>query len=362
MRTIVIGGGVVGLSLAYGLLKAGQSVLVLDGSDGDFRASRGNFGLVWVQGKGSNFPDYARWTRSSANLWSGFAKELEALTDLDLSYQKTGGVEYCFSEQEMQEREAELLDLREKLGGDYPFEMLSAAQLKERIPHIGPKVYGASYCPEDGHVNPLFLLRALSKAVRLSGGEIRTNIEVREIRPGDNQASILTISGERFVADRLVMAAGLGAQQLGPQLGFKAPVRPQQGQVLITEKMPHFLKYPSGTLRQVNEGGIQIGASKAEVGLDDHEDVLTTASLAAHASDVFPMLGNAKIVRSWAALRVMSPDGYPIYQRSPKHHYAWFVTCHSGITLAAAHCELLPRWIMGKNDAPDLSSFSEARF
>ncbi|SNZ20399.1 NAD(P)/FAD-dependent oxidoreductase [Cohaesibacter gelatinilyticus] len=362
MRTIVVGGGVVGLSLAYGLLKAGQPVLVLDGSDGDFRASRGNFGLVWVQGKGADFPPYARWTRTSAKLWSGFAKELEELTNLKLSYENKGGVEYCFSAQEMKERKAELSALRDKLDGDYPFEMLSAEQLKKKIPQIGPKVYGASYCPEDSHVNPLSLLRALSQAVRMLGGDIRTNIRVMEIIPGENQAELITENSERFVADRLVLAAGLGAQALGPQLGFKALVRPQQGQVLITEKMPHFLDHPSGTLRQVNEGGVQIGASKAEVGLNDHEDVLTTASLAAHAADVFPMLANAQIVRSWAALRVMSPDGYPIYQRSDKHHYAWFVTCHSGITLAAAHCELLPRWIMSKNDAPDLSPFSEARF
>ena len=58
MTTIIIGGGVVGLSLAYGLLGQGQDVCVIDGADGDFRASRGNFGLVWVQGKGASFPDY----------------------------------------------------------------------------------------------------------------------------------------------------------------------------------------------------------------------------------------------------------------------------------------------------------------
>ncbi|MGF1626337.1 MAG: FAD-dependent oxidoreductase, partial [Alphaproteobacteria bacterium] len=62
----IIGGGVVGLAVAFGLLGLGRRVLVLDGDDGAFRASRGNFGLIWVQGKGLGAPAYARWTRRSA--------------------------------------------------------------------------------------------------------------------------------------------------------------------------------------------------------------------------------------------------------------------------------------------------------
>ena len=62
----IIGGGVVGLSVAHGLLGLGRRVAVLDEGDSAFRASRGNFGLVWVQSKGLNAPAYARWTRRSA--------------------------------------------------------------------------------------------------------------------------------------------------------------------------------------------------------------------------------------------------------------------------------------------------------
>ena len=61
----IIGGGVVGLSVAWGLLRRGHKVVVLDGSDGSFRASRGNFGLVWVQSKGLDRPEYARWSQRS---------------------------------------------------------------------------------------------------------------------------------------------------------------------------------------------------------------------------------------------------------------------------------------------------------
>ena len=94
MTTMIIGGGVVGLSVAYGLLKQGQDVVVLDGADDDFRASRGNFGLVWVQGKGAGCVEYSQWSRRSAGLWASFAQELQDLTGFDLKLVQTGGFEY----------------------------------------------------------------------------------------------------------------------------------------------------------------------------------------------------------------------------------------------------------------------------
>ena len=102
---------------------------------------------------------------------------------------------------------------------------------------------------------------------------METGYPVVDIEAADQHFTVTLANGIHIEGDRVILAAGLGAMTLGAKLGFDAPVFPQQGQVLITEKMPYFLKYPSGTIRQVNEGGIQIGASKANVGLDGREDV-----------------------------------------------------------------------------------------
>src|SRR6266568_2337899 len=77
---IVIGGGLVGTAIGYGLARAGLAVALLDEGDIAYRASRGNFGLVWVQTKGLGAPHYQRWTRASAAAWPGFAAELEERT------------------------------------------------------------------------------------------------------------------------------------------------------------------------------------------------------------------------------------------------------------------------------------------
>ncbi len=86
-----------------------------------------------------------------------------------------------------------------------------------------------------------------------------------------------------FSSTKVILSAGLGAAQLGPKMGFKAPVRPQRGQVLITEKLPKIINRPSLIARQVDEGGIQIGATNEEVGLDDDVTQPGLSGLAAEA-------------------------------------------------------------------------------
>ncbi len=357
----IIGGGVVGLSVAWGLLKRGKRVVVIDGDDGAFRASRGNFGLVWVQSKGMKQPRYAQWSQQSAAIWADFAAELADATGRLLQLEQNGGYDLHFSEQTLQETVEKYEVLKAKLGGDYPYEVLGHNALAREEPHIGPKVVGAILHHQDGHVNPLKLLRALAQDVRRLGGQVLNGKTVVDVSNTDG-FRVSCSDGTVIASDRVVLSAGLGAAQLGPKLGFKAPIRPQRGQVLITEKLPKLINRPSLIARQVDEGGIQIGATNEEVGLDDRVTQPGLSGLAAEAIAAYPALAKAQLVRSWGALRVLSPDGLPIYQESPDMPGAFLVTCHSGITLAAAHARLLPDWLERTDAAPNLEVFSEDRF
>lgn len=357
----IIGGGVVGLSVAWGLLRRGRSVTVLDGDDGSFRASRGNFGLVWVQSKGMKQPRYAQWSQQSAAIWADFANELGDNTGHNVPLEQKGGYDLHFSEETLQKTVEQYEILKEKLGGNYPYEVLGHNALRKEEPHIGPKVVGAILHHQDGHANPLKLLKALAADVRRMGGRVLTGKTVTDVLNPDG--FVVTCSDGTVVgAEKVVLSAGLGAAQLGPRMGFKAPIRPQRGQVLITEKLPKMINRPSLIARQVDEGGIQIGATNEEVGHNDRVTQPGLSGLAAEAIAAYPALAKAQLVRSWGALRVLSPDGLPIYQESVTMPGAFIVTCHSGITLAAAHARLLPDWLEATDAAPDLEVFSEARF
>ncbi|WP_324754483.1 FAD-dependent oxidoreductase [Roseovarius sp. Pro17] len=359
----IVGGGVVGLSVALGLLLAGRRVHVLDGADSDARASQGNFGLVWGQGKGWNFAPYARWTSEALAAWPDFARRLADLSGIDVALDQTGGFEFFTDAGEMDEFAGMLAQQQRHLGNQFSHEMLSGDDLRAQIPGIGPDVVGASFSRHDGHVNPLRFLRALRSAVVAAGGRVEMSAPVAKIAPvtGDG-FDVLMASGQKRSAQKVILCAGLGAATLAAQLGFATQIRPQRGELLITEKLGDRLPFLSSTIRQVDEGGVQIGGTKADAGLDDRETLDVMTGLARHAVTVFPALADVRVVRAWSALRVMSPDGYPVYARSAHHPGAYLITCHSGVTLAPLHATVLADWIESTSAAPDLEAFDENRF
>ncbi len=358
---LVLGGGLVGAAVAYGLAREGARVAVLDQGDGGFRASRGNFGLVWVQGKGYGLTPYARWTRSSADRWPGLSADLLAETGIDVSLKQPGGFHMCFSDNEMAEREKRLSTLRTELGGDYPYELLDARALRDRLPAIGPEVVGASYTPMDGHVNPLKLLRALHDGMQRRGVRLITGEEVARVVP---EAGGFAVHGTKNVwrAPRIVLSAGLGNARLAPHVGLHAPVAPNRGQVLVSERVAPFLHYPTINVRQTDEGSVQFGDSMEEVGYNDFTTTDVLTKIARRGVRTFPLLKNVRLVRTWAALRVYSPDGFPIYEQSQDHPGAFVVTCHSGVTLAAAHAMRIAPWVTGGAMPEELGAFPGGRF
>ncbi|MCK0139636.1 FAD-dependent oxidoreductase [Aliiroseovarius sp. F47248L] len=359
----IVGGGVVGLSVAMGLLLAGHRVRVLDGADSDARASQGNFGLVWGQGKGWDFAPYAQWTNDALAAWPDFAHRLTELSGIDVALDQSGGFEFFTDPDEMDEFAGMLAKQQSHLGNRFSHEIIGGDELRKQIPGIGGDVVGASYSQLDGHVNPLRFLRALRLSVKALGGQIRAEAHVSKITPASGGGFELNLeNGESLGTDKVLLCAGLGAMKLAASLGFSTQIRPQRGELLITEKLGERLPFLSSTIRQVDEGGVQIGGTKADVGLDDSETLDVMAGLARHAVAVFPALADVRVVRAWGALRVMSPDGFPVYSHSRRHPGAYFVTCHSGVTLAPLHASVLTDWIENTPAAPDLEAFDEHRF
>jgi glycine/D-amino acid oxidase-like deaminating enzyme len=325
----------VGAALAYGLQRRGLSTLMLDEGDVAFRAARGNFGLVWVQGKGADFPPYARWTWTSAQSWPGLNAEMQEITGEDIGYRRPGGVEVCLDSEEFEATHAAMRRLQSH-APHFDYQMLDRKALSELLPGLGPQIAGGCYSPADGHVNPLGLLRSLHQCFRAKGGRIENASRVVGIQHRGSTFSVDTARA-RYHGARLVLAAGLGTGPLAAKIGLKIPLRPERGQILVTERLRPFLSLPVSMVRQTAEGSVQLGASNENVGFDDGTLAPVMNRIAARAVRVFPHLARARIVRAWGALRIMTPDTYPIYAQSRQHPGAFAAVCHSGVTLAAAH-------------------------
>jgi hydrogen cyanide synthase HcnC len=359
----VVGGGLVGMAIAWGLARRGRSVTVLDEGDVAFRASRGNFALVWVQSKGVGMSEYALWTMQSSQLWPELAQALEAQTGLDVCFARPGGLHLLLTEREMENRANAFKRLHNQPGmKSLDYQMLDHDEVENMLPQIGPDVAGASFCPADGHVNALRLLHALHLGFAQLNGSYRSNHAVDRIEPCAGEFRLYTAGGE-IAAGSVVLAAGLSNARLAPMLGLDAPVRPQRGQIMVTEKVAPFMNYIVHTIRQTDEGSVMISDSVEEAGYDASVGSEVLSIMAQRAVRMLPLLARLNVVRCWAALRVMPKDGFPIYDQSDSCPGAYLATCHSGVTLAANHALVLPPLIdAGKLAAENLDAFRARRF
>lgn len=358
---IIAGGGLVGISISLGLRLRGLDVLVLDGCDDDNRAARGNFGLIWVQTKGHTFRPYAQLSRKAAKIWPAFSSLLQELSGIDVGLEGEGAFYLCMSEAEWKDR-AELM--RKQFDNDLPvaaaYEMMERGELDKHIPGLGKSVVGGCYGRLDGAVNPLKFFRALHSAFGAIGGEYRASSAVTEIRPAGSDFQV-TAGTLTYSCAKLVLAAGLGNNQLAPMVDIAMDIRPVRGQVLATNKLPKSLHYPTHTIRQMSEGAFIIGDSREEVGLDDGTTPEVISAIARKAIACFPNLADAQLLRAWGGLRTFTQDGIPLYLRSNSYPNAYAVNVHSGVTLAPVHAQDLASAIEEGNLEARFPDFSRMR-
>ena len=358
----VVGAGLVGASLAWGFVRAGASVALVDAGEDRFHASAGNFGLVWVQGKGATCPAYADLSLRSAKAWQSFAEALDdSSAEAPLGYRACGGVKPALGEDELRRMAGALERMHNQAGpAGNDTVLLDGEELRARVPAFGPEVAGGTFCPHDGHADPLATLNALHRGLRRAGCAVVQGKALRVV-PQAQGFSVETEAG-RVSCDRVVLAAGLGSTALAAPLGLRAELRPQRGQVVVTERMAPFLDVACHTVRQTGDGTVMLGDSKEEVGFDTGTTRAVTRAILDRAVRCFPHLARQRMVRTWGALRVMSPDGLPIYQTSERFPGASLVTCHSGVTLAASHAGEVAEAILADRLNDAYPAFSPRRF
>jgi len=359
----VLGGGMLGSAIAFGCAAGGARVAVLDEGDVALRAARGNFGLVWSQGKGDGMPAYAAWTRRSLAAWDDLSDRVSGLAGRDVGYRAAGGLVFCLGEAELSARREQVQRLHNQ--GHEGVRILDRRALLDLMPGcpLGPEVVGASYQPADGHADPLTLLRGFKAGLLAAGAAMLNGAAITRITAEGQGFCIERADGGTFRAGRIVIAAGLGTPGLAAQVGLAVPVRPVRGQNIVTERLAPILPLPASAIRQTTDGTVQIGVTTEDDG--SYDPITRTenlATMAARAIRVLPALARANVVRSWGALRPMTPDGFPAYAESTTHPGAFVAVCHSAVTLAAVHAGPLAAGILAGRLPDELAPLHPRRF
>src|SRR5262249_32164918 len=214
-------------------------------------------------------------------------------------------------------------------------ELLDARTARGLEPALSPDLAAASFCPQDGNVDPLKLMRAVGRAARRHGVRMFLHREVTGIRlRGERVGAVVTAEGD-IEADAIVDAAGIFVPHVARMVGLEVPILPQRGQMIQLEAMAPLLRRPIQAMRQLSSGTIMLGTTNEFVGENRAVTYDAAAEIVTRARRIVPRLARARVIRGWAGLRPMPVDGLPIYDAVPEVAGFYVAVGHSGITLAA---------------------------
>ncbi len=362
---IIVGGGITGASIAYGLAKQNKRVLLLDEVPFFSKASRANVGLIWFQCNGLGNPNYSQWTLDAVKKYPAYAKEIQEVSGIDIGYTQNGGVEPVLGESGFLAKEQRNEKfIAQNPNGNYPARMIDRVELEKLAPKIklGSEVSGGSFCEFEGWLEPLKLMFAVRKAFVEAGGVLLDGCHVNNINFINNEYRVET-NQKIFNSKKLVLAAGLGSRKLAQQLGFVAPIHPDGGHKLLFERVPNVMPEVALQIIMRTRGGNML------FGAEHHHSWSTTKS----DSDIIlrqfelavrylPALENIKLIRAWYGLRVMPDDGCPIYDKIPGHENGFIVAMHNAVTQSVLLQSHLADFVLGK-DLPEIGNdFRLSRF
>ena len=317
---IVIGAGIVGNATAYYLAKKGKSVIVLEASDyiGNGGSSRNGGG---VRQSGRNPKELPLMVWGVKNLWPGLSEEL----GVDTEYTQEGNLRLGKTEEHIKILE-KLTANAQKCGVDV--KMIDAAEVRKINPYMSDAVIGASWCPTDGHANPLITTLGFYKCARKLGADFITVAKVSKILVKGGKVCGVEAGDENgsqiFEAENVVVAAGFESNAILNTVGITIPMKKKLLQCLVTEAQPKMFKQMLGTAmadfygHQTKHGSFVFGGHDgyedyANPDFENNDYPPSTADFVSACTrgiiGYFPKLSNAKIVRAWAGYEDMASDG-----------------------------------------------------
>jgi glycine oxidase len=365
---IIIGGGIIGLSLAIALRKQGLRVLIVERGELGREASHAAAGML--AGSGGEIPPGLRvLAEASARAYPEFVHELEDESGLRVDLRDQGTILISDGPGEFPEV-AERISF-EQLRALEPG--LAVAGLGRPAPHessgetAGSRVgFAAAYLNERS-VDPRGLVAAAIKAAHHREVDISSGSEVKGLLVERDRVVGVETAKTSYAASVVVNCAGAWAGGIaGEIMARRVPVRPVKGQMLSVvggPKLKHVVRAEKVYLVPRSDGKLVIGSTLEEAGYDKRTDVNTIQGLLHAAVEVMPGLAQTRIHEDWAGLRPGTPDELPILGESELKGY-FLATGHfrDGVLLAPVTALVMTDVIMGKAPAYQLESFSPDRF
>jgi glycine oxidase len=351
MRTgdvIIVGGGIIGLSLAIALRKRGAQVLLVERGEPGREASHAAAGMLADSVLETPLA-LEPLARASAGMYPEFVHELQDESGIDVDLRDQGTLLFPAAETADQ---SPGVSRNQRL----------PAPLRELEPALADPSRPALFLRERS-VDPRELSAAALKAAKHRGVEISSGSTVTKVLASNGRTQGVATDRADYHAPIVVNCAGAWAGQL-PPLAY--PTRPVKGQMLaVAERglLRHVIRAPEVYLVPRSNGRILIGSTLEEAGYDKRVDANVIHRMHSAAVALCRPLADARLLEAWAGLRPGTPDGLPIL--GPTSMPGYFVAAghfRDGILLAPATAQVMAQVVTGSNPDYDIAPFSPARF
>jgi len=347
---IIIGGGIIGMSLAIALRKRGVTVLIVERGEPGREASHAAGGML-VECQLETPPALQPLATASAGMYPELAHELEVESGLKIDLRDAGSIVFPSAEH-----------LDEHPG--FAAKNLLPAPLAELEPALVDSKRVCFYLKERS-VDPRALSAAAHKTAKARGVDFSSGDAAMAIKVSDGTATGVTTTKTSFTAAKIVNCAGAWSGQISPT---PLPTRPVKGQMLCLVMQPrnllkHVIRTQDVYLIPRSDGRLLVGATVEEAGFDKRTVPETIQRQYRFALELVPKLRDARILEDWAGLRPGTPDALPILGATPIPGY-YVATGHfrDGILLAPITAQIMANVIESRDPGFDLSPFSPARF
>jgi glycine oxidase len=364
-QVVIIGGGVIGSSIAWRLAREGAAVTVLERGRLGKEASWASAGMIAPQAEAQAAGPFFQLCLRARDTFEATLEMLHADTDVDPEYDRTGILYLALNEAERSELEQRG---QWQAGAGGIVEELTPAAARQMEPALSPKTIYALYMPLERRIENRKLTLAYAAAALGKGAMFVEGACTREVlAKGNRVVGVRTYDGRVFEADIVVNAAGAWSSEI-QGVEDQIETYPVRGQIACFETRPGQLHSSvfslGGYLVPRRDGRILAGSTMEEAGFDKSVTLAGLAKITLAAHEMVPALSDLPFREAWAGLRPATRDFLPVLGLSPTIPGFYYATGHfrSGILLSAITGEIIADLIHGRKPSIDLAPFLPNRF